>query len=46
MYKILINEKSIKKDKIRGAWLAQSVGHAALDLRVVSLSTTLKVEVT
>ena len=30
----------------RGTWLAQSVEHTTLDLRVISLSPTLAVEIT
>ena len=32
--------------KTRGTWLAQSLEHATLDLRVVSLSPMLGVEIT
>jgi len=34
------------KPFLRGAWLAQSEEHAILDLRVMSLSPTLGVEIT
>ena len=33
------------KENFRGAWLAQSVEHVTLDLRAVSLSPTLGVEI-
>ena len=35
-----------RRDDIWGAWLAQSVEHATLDLEVVSSSSTLGVEIT
>ena len=35
-----------KKTIWRGAWLAQSVEHVTLDLRVVSASPTLGIEIT
>ena len=35
-----------KKQASQGTWLAQLEGHAILDLRVVSLSPTLGVEIT
>ena len=37
---------SIKKERTRGAWLAQSVEHATLGLGVVSSSPMLNVEIT
>ena len=33
------------KITLRGAWLAQSEGHVALDIEVVSSSPTLSVEI-
>lgn len=33
-------------ERLRGAWLAQSVEHATLDLGVMSLSPTLGVDIT
>ena len=33
----------LKKPSTRGAWMAQSVERATLDLRVVSLSPTLRI---
>ena len=35
-----------KKKKPKGLWLAQSVEHVTFDLKVVSLSPTLGVEIT
>ena len=39
-------DKGVKMVSERGIWLTQSVEHATLDLRVVSLSPTLGVGIT
>ena len=39
-------EEPILTSNIPGAWLAQSEEHLALDLRVVSLSPMLSIEIT
>ena len=36
----------LEMNDVRGTWLAQLVGHATLDLGVVSLSPTMGVEIT
>jgi len=43
---MLVLPKFFKKLDLRGAWQAQSVERAALDLGVVSLSPTLGAEMT
>ena len=42
----LCNQTSPTEHKFEGAWLVPLVEHATLDLRVVSLSPTLGVEIT
>lgn len=43
---VIENPLESGKKELRGAWLAQSVEHRTLDLRVVSSSPTLGVEPT
>ena len=47
----IISQTSMKKEVVknrrsRSAWLVQLVGHATLDLRVVSSSPTMGIEIT